>query len=80
MLKDGLVYYNVKTDLLYSFESGSRFSPYDMGTGRGKPITQQVDGGVVGIILDARGREIELPQNDITRREKLSVWLRAMGE
>ncbi len=53
---------------------------FDMGTGRGKPITQQVDGGVVGIILDARGREIELPQNDITRREKLSVWLRAMGE
>jgi uncharacterized protein (TIGR01319 family) len=53
---------------------------FDMGVGRGKPITQQIEGGVVGIILDGRGRDLELPQNDVARREKINSWLRAMGE
>ncbi|MEI6520498.1 MAG: glutamate mutase L [bacterium] len=53
---------------------------FDMGIGRGKPITQQIEGGVVGIILDGRGRDLELPQNDAMRREKINSWLRAMGE
>jgi uncharacterized protein (TIGR01319 family) len=53
---------------------------FDMGAGRGKTVTQQVDGGVVGIILDGRGRDLALPQNDAVRIEKLNSWLRAMGE
>ncbi len=52
----------------------------DMGIGRGKSITQTIEGGVVGIILDGRGRELELPQNDAARRAKINSWLRAMGE
>jgi uncharacterized protein (TIGR01319 family) len=52
---------------------------FDVGAGRGKPRTVTVEGGVVGLIIDARGRPIALPAPRETRIEKLREWLTALG-
>jgi uncharacterized protein (TIGR01319 family) len=51
----------------------------DLGAGRGRALEATVCGGVVGLILDARGRPLSLPEEPSARREKLSRWLSAMG-
>jgi uncharacterized protein (TIGR01319 family) len=51
----------------------------DVGAGRGKPRTMKLEGGTVGIMLDARGRPLELPSNDEERTKRLCAWLQAMG-
>ncbi len=38
-----------------------------------------VQGGLCGIILDARGRPIQLPKNDAERFEHFSNWHKSMG-
>lgn len=53
-------------------------SPLDLGEGRGKKVTRQVHGGLVGIILDCRGRPLALPDNDAKRAEKLLSWIEAL--
>jgi hypothetical protein len=53
-------------------------SPLDMGEGKGKKVTAEVHGGLVGIILDCRGRPLELPSDDRKRSEKLLAWIEAM--
>ncbi|UCH02004.1 MAG: glutamate mutase L [Candidatus Bathyarchaeota archaeon] len=47
---------------------------FDVGAGSGRVLEKQVHGGVVGIILDARGRPLRLPENDDERRRKLTEW------
>jgi uncharacterized protein (TIGR01319 family) len=51
----------------------------DMGEGRGKPVEQEVEGGVVGVIFDGRGRPLILPEDASTRHRQLLVWLIAAG-
>ncbi len=52
---------------------------FDLGAGRGKPVTKEVVGGVVGIILDTRGRRpFSVPENPTKRVEKLLAWNEAM--
>ena len=41
----------------------------DLGGGPGRSVTRTVKGGTVGIILDARGRPLTLPEEDEARRE-----------
>ncbi len=41
-------------------------------------LSIQVEGGVVGVIIDARGRPLKLPENDDERRSRLIEWLTAM--
>lgn len=51
----------------------------DMGNGRGKEIETELEGGVVGVIVDARGRRpFVLPENDKDRVEKLSKWMKEL--
>ena len=51
----------------------------DMGQGPGKSITTRLTGGVVGVILDGRGRQpFDLPEKREDRVEKLQEWSRAM--
>jgi hypothetical protein len=51
----------------------------DVGEGKGKPRTVTLQGGVAGILLDARGRRpFALPENDRERVEKLTQWNRAV--
>jgi len=52
---------------------------YDVGAGKGKPVTAKLEGGTVGIMIDGRGRPFKLPTDDATRIAKLREWLEAMG-
>lgn len=47
------------------------------GPGRGKKVT--VYGGDVGLIIDARGRPLQLPQDETARRSLLRQWHWDMG-
>jgi uncharacterized protein (TIGR01319 family) len=51
----------------------------DVGAGKGQPLEREVYGGVVGIILDGRGRRpFQLPSDKATRIQKLLAWNRAL--
>ncbi len=52
---------------------------FDMGAGKGKKVETQVHGGVVGIVVDARGRRpFELPVDRTERVKKLREWNKIM--
>ncbi|MCK4598092.1 glutamate mutase L, partial [bacterium] len=52
---------------------------FDMGAGKGKKVETQVHGGVVGIVVDARGRRpFELPVDRAERVKKLREWNKIM--
>ncbi|MHB1462191.1 MAG: glutamate mutase L [Armatimonadota bacterium] len=52
---------------------------YDVGAGKGKPLTTEVEGGVVGLLIDGRGRPLRLPVSGEERVAKQRAWLQAMG-
>jgi len=47
---------------------------FDVGAGKGKPVTTKLEGGVVGIIIDGRGRPLTLPEDHGKRIAKLKEW------
>ncbi len=47
---------------------------FNVGEGKGSKVVTELEGGVVGIILDGRGRPLKLPQNKSERIEKLKEW------
>uniref|UniRef100_A0A7C3N8G0 Methylaspartate mutase n=1 Tax=candidate division WOR-3 bacterium TaxID=2052148 RepID=A0A7C3N8G0_UNCW3 len=52
----------------------------DLGNGKGKEVEAELEGGVVGVIVDARGRRpFVLPENDNERVEKLKKWIKALN-
>ena len=53
--------------------------PFDLGSGKGKPVAFEVDGGAVGLIIDCRGRPLALPATDAARATKMREWLAALG-
>ena len=52
---------------------------FDVGAGPGKKIERQVRGGTVGLILDARGRPLELPRDLAACREATTRWVNALS-
>jgi uncharacterized protein (TIGR01319 family) len=52
---------------------------FDVGAGRGRPVEATLEGGVVGVVVDTRGRPLQLPPDDATRRQKLIEWMTALG-
>lgn len=52
---------------------------FDVGRGQGHVLETNVEGGEVGIIIDARGRPLHLPENTVERRNKLMEWFRALN-
>ena len=52
---------------------------FDVGAGKGRPVTAKLEGGTVGVIVDARGRPFALPEDKDQRIAKLREWLEAMG-
>lgn len=53
---------------------------FDVGAGRGKPLERAVRGGVVGLVLDARGRQpFPLPADAARRIGMLRTWNRALS-
>lgn len=53
---------------------------FDLGEGRGRPIAAEVPGGVVGLIVDCRGRQpFALPADPDERIGRLRAWNHALG-
>ncbi len=52
---------------------------FDLGNGPGKPITRTAKGGPAGIILDARGRRLELPEDPVERRQAVTRMVESTG-
>jgi len=51
---------------------------FDAGNGPGHKVEDTVMGGVVGIVLDARGRPLHLPENVTIRKAMLLKWFNAL--
>jgi len=53
---------------------------FDVGAGKGRPVSKVVRGGVVGLVVDTRGRRpFALPEKPAERIAKLREWNRALG-
>ena len=52
---------------------------FDVGAGKGKPVQMKLEGGTVGIMIDARGRPFSLPDQSAERVKQLRSWLEAFG-
>jgi hypothetical protein len=50
---------------------------FDAGAGPGKPLERKLGGGVVGLIVDTRGRPFELPTDENERVSRLDKWAAA---
>lgn len=48
---------------------------FDLGAGKGHKVEKEVTGGVVGLILDCRGRPMVLPENTEERTGSLKKWM-----
>ena len=51
----------------------------DLGSGPGQSFTKTVQGGVVGLMLDGRGRPLQLPGEQTARVAMLNKWYQAVG-
>lgn len=52
----------------------------DIGLGQpGRAAIAQVEGGLLGIIIDARGRPLKLPPDNAQRQDQLKQWLKALN-
>ena len=51
---------------------------YDVGAGPGQEIETVVQGGIAGLLLDARGRPLYFPDDDQKRKEMLLKWFKAV--
>jgi hypothetical protein len=50
----------------------------NLGQGAGVPVTREVQGGVVGLMLDGRGRPLQLPSDQQARVTTLTRWFQAI--
>jgi uncharacterized protein (TIGR01319 family) len=50
----------------------------DVGEGRGKKFVAEVEGGVVGLIFDGRGRPLVIPEREEERIESLMRWFESL--
>ncbi len=50
----------------------------DLGSGKGAAVTREVRGGVVGLLLDGRGRPLQLPSDNQARLKALTKWYQAV--
>lgn len=51
---------------------------FDAGKGRGKTVAARIEGGEVGLIIDARGRPLQVPEDGEARRNKLLEWFKEL--
>jgi uncharacterized protein (TIGR01319 family) len=50
----------------------------NLGQGAGIPVTREVQGGVVGLFLDGRGRPLQLPSDEAMRVSSLKSWFESV--
>jgi hypothetical protein len=51
----------------------------DVGLGPGKGGAVTVTGGALGVVIDARGRPLQIPADPVRRRELMKRWTYAVG-
>ena len=51
---------------------------FDLGAGNGNPIETEAMGGVVGLVIDTRGRPLEIPTDSEQRVAQLTKWHTAL--
>jgi len=53
----------------------------DVGLGPGERAraAEEIDGGLIGLIIDARGRPLNLPSDEAERQARLLQWAQALG-
>ena len=51
----------------------------NIGNGPGRNAAIQVAGGVLGVVIDARGRPLAMPEDPVRRRELFNKWLISVG-
>jgi hypothetical protein len=51
---------------------------FDLGVGPGKALSREVSGGVVGLLIDCRGRPLVIPSDKAQRVAKLRAWNKAL--
>lgn len=51
---------------------------FNLGDGKNKKVEKEVSGGIVGIIIDTRGRPLNLSLTEDDRVEKLLKWYKAV--
>ena len=51
---------------------------FDLGAGRGNPVEVEVVGGVVGLVIDTRGRPLVIPKDTAERVAQLTKWQAAL--
>jgi hypothetical protein len=51
----------------------------DAGLGPGRSGTVSVTGGALGVVIDARGRPLQLPSDPVRRRELIKKWYYTVG-
>lgn len=52
---------------------------FDIGLGQGKPQKFTAQSGSVGLIVDARGRPLAIPEDDEERRDLIRKWIWDVG-
>ncbi len=68
-----LVHIPNKNDTAFSWKVQPRRG-IDAGAGPGEPVSGSTFEGSTGLIIDARGRPLVLPEEDVLRRETLTAW------
>lgn len=48
---------------------------FDMGAGNGKPVEREIRGGTVGIVLDARGRPLQISSDRRESQRQSAAWV-----
>ncbi len=51
----------------------------DAGLGPGRSGVLSVTGGAMGVVIDARGRPLQLPSDPVRRREMIKKWYHTVG-
>jgi hypothetical protein len=82
-VKDRLLFGDLR---LYPLELGTKArmiiqpaKSVNLGAGSGAMVMREVQGGVVGLMLDGRGRPLQLPGEQSARVAALNKWYRAVG-
>ena len=72
----------IKVPLEERKEAKAILSPkhnFDVGEGPGKPLEAMIEGGVAGIVIDARGRPLTLPEDKNESRKMILEWYDSLG-
>jgi hypothetical protein len=51
----------------------------DIGKGAGKKIAMKVGGSALGVVIDGRGRPLDLTSDNVRRRDLMKKWLWSLG-